>query len=524
METFDLLGDEHLTSASIAWIRQAEKATGHLLTDGTLMQRAAAGVAEVVADEAHHRRAERIVVLVGPGNNGGDALYAARLLSRDYRMRATVVLAAQKAHAEGLAAVRREGLTVIQHPGDEAVDDCAGEHCGGSDAMKAVGRADLVVDGVLGIGAEPREGAPWASLVRAIPYRARVIAVDCLTPGVRADRTVTFGHLKTPQLLDSAAGGEVTLVDIGLEGMGHEGMGHDGVDAIRLGVGQLAGAWPQPGPRDHKYTRGVVGMATGSDAFVGAAVLGCVAAVTAGPGMVRYVGPQRAADAVSAAVPEATHGVGRVQAWVVGSGIDGITERERDGERYRSAMNAISDDAAVVLDAGALSWLDDIERPEGSVTVMTPHAGELASAFALLDITDDGDEITREAIEADPVRWARRAAQETGYVVLLKGGTTVVASPDRQAVLVENRAPNWLATAGTGDVLAGLLGVVLAAGVEPQTACALAAYVHGRAAHLANPGGPVRALDVASHLGRAVTELLDMRRAFLADLRAGRLD
>ena len=150
--------------------------------------------------------------------------------------------------------------------------------------------------------------------------------------------------------------------------------------------------------------------------------------------------------------------------------------------------------------------------PEGSVTVITPHAGELASALALLGITDDGDEVTREAVEADPVRWARRMADGTGYVVLLKGGATVIARPAQRsadgiaydrAVFVENRSPNWLATAGTGDVLAGIVGVALAAGIEASAACAVATYIHGRAAHLANPGGPVRALAVAHALVNA---------------------
>lgn len=123
-------------------------------------------------------------------------------------------------------------------------------------------------------------------------------------------------------------------------------------------------------------------------------------------------------------------------------------------------------------------------------------------------------------------------ADGTGYVVLLKGGATVIARPAQRsadgiahdrAVFVENRSPNWLATAGTGDVLAGIVGVALAAGIEASAACAVATYIHGRAAHLANPGGPVRALDVASNVGRAIAELVEIKTRFDDDLRAGRL-
>lgn len=531
-------GDDLLRTASVTWVREAEKASGELLTSGTLMQRAAAAVARVVADEVRRLRADRVVVLVGPGNNGGDALFAARDLARDFGVRADVVLVAGRAHEEGLAAVRDAGLDVIEHP-QGPHSECGGEHCDGPRSLQTITAADLVVDGILGIGARASRGssgshgeddsdaAPWASAVRAIGRETHVVAVDCPTPGITADRTVTFGALKTSMLLDPRAAGEVGVVDIGLAEL-------DGLstDALRWSVQQYAGRWPIPGPHDHKYTRGVVGMATGSNAFPGAAVLGTVAAATAGAGMVRYVGPSRPSDLVLAAVPEAVHGMGRVQAWVVGSGIDGVSEREKNSERYESAIEVLGEAVPVVIDAGALTWLDEIERPEGSVTVITPHAGELASALALLGITDDGDEVTREAVEADPVRWARRMADGTGYVVLLKGGATVIARPAQRsadgithdrAVFVENRSPNWLATAGTGDVLAGIVGVAIAAGIEASAACTVAAYIHGRAAHLANPGGPVRALDVASNVGRAIAELVEIKTRFDDDLHAGRL-
>lgn len=531
-------GDGLLRGSSTDWIRAQETATGELLTNGTLMQRAAAGVARAVAEKARRRRAEHVVVLVGPGNNGGDALFAARDLLRDHSIGSTVILGAATAHEAGLAAVREAGLTVLQHPQDRH-DDGVGEHRDGPETLTALAQADLVIDGLLGIGARPSDDAPWDSLVRGIPDAACLVAVDCPSPGVRADVTVTFGALKTSTLLAPTTAGRVEVVDIGLGPQDAAG-----TESRRLSVLQYAEAWPVPGPKDHKYTRGVVGMATGSDAYPGAAVLGTVAAATAGAGMVRYVGPERPSDAVLAAVPEVVHGPGRVQAWVVGSGIDGPSERDQKSERYRTAMAVFEDDVPVVVDAGALTWIDEITRPEGSVTVITPHAGELASVLTALGVTADGarsaddhDEsqaVTREMVEADPVRWARIAADESGFIVLLKGGATVVATPierrrhGRQAldgtVLIENRSPNWLATAGTGDVLAGVVGVALAAGIEPATACAVATYVHGRAARLANPGGPIRALDVATHVGRAIAELVERKAAFDDDLRVGHLD
>lgn len=490
-------GSEVRAAWSADAVREAERATGELLTDGTLMRRAARGVADEVKRVVRMRAAQHVVVLVGPGNNGGDALFAAADLAGD-GIRSTIVLVAEKAHEAGLAAVQDAGLDVLHGSGPGGPPGAV---------VQAVARADVLVDGILGIGARPGDEPPWQALLDAVRPETFVIAVDCPTPGVTADATVTFGMTKTTHLLHPGETGAVTVVDIGLGAL------PESLDAVRLTVHQLAEAWPVPGPADHKYTRGVVGVATGSDAYPGAAVLGCVAAATAGTGMVRYVGPSRPSAAVLAAVPEAVHGVGRVQAWVVGSGIDGPAEQQEGSERYTSAMQALGEDAPVVADAGALAWLTDDVRPDGSVTVVTPHAGELASLLSARGIDAD-----RTTIEADPVTWARRAVEATGYTVVLKGGVTVVAGPDAERVLVENRAPHWLATAGTGDVLAAVVGVLLAAGLPPERAGALAAYVHGHAGRLANPGGPVRALDVATHLGDAVRDLLAHRGPRKGDL------
>lgn len=471
---------------SPAWVRAAEEATGELLTNGTLMQRAAHGLAQVILEEAHERAASSVVVLAGPGNNGGDALFAGAECA-EAGLDATVIQTSARIHEAALGAVTRSGATVFDGS-DEA-------------ARQAVSDADLIVDGILGIGAQPRDESPWDDLISAIGLDAFVIAVDCPTPGITADVTVTFGVRKTSHLLDPDAVGELRMIDIGL-GEAPQSQ----ADALVVSRRFLSWQWPVPGRKDHKYTRGVVGFVTGSTTYPGAAVLGTVAAASAGAGMVRYVGPQRPSDAVLAAVPEAVHGSGRVQAWVVGSGIDGISERASESDRYLTATEALQENVPVVLDAGALAWVGQLERAGDAVTVMTPHAGELANVLGELGIR-----LERKEIEADPVTWARRASRETGFVTLLKGGSTVIASPDERPVIIENRAPAWLATAGTGDVLAGLLGVLLAAGVDGRTACALGAYLHGQAARRANPGGPVRALAVAENLGAVIAELVSER-------------
>ena len=162
-----------------------------------------------------------------------------------------------------------------------------------------------------------------------------------------------------------------------------------------------------------------------------------------------------------------------------------------------------------VVDAGALellaSWQRSGHRRCEAPTLLTPHAGELARLLTGLE----GGEVTREQVEADRIGYARRAAATTGAVVLLKGATTLVVDPDPAVpVRTQADAPCWLATAGSGDVLAGLCGALLASGVSPRDAGAVGALVHGVAAHRANPGGPVRALAVARALPGTVAALL----------------
>ncbi|WP_457252772.1 bifunctional ADP-dependent NAD(P)H-hydrate dehydratase/NAD(P)H-hydrate epimerase [Pedococcus sp. P5_B7] len=474
-------------------VRAAEEELMAGLDEGELMARAAEGLAEVCRARLQASGGSRVVVLAGAGNNGADALYAAVQLTADGFDCVALQGDWPLAIGDG-ASWAADGVTVVPPEGDWA---------------SALAAADLVVDGVLGIGGRP--GLPEAAKawVDAIPERAYVVAVDlpsgqdpagraAVEDGVFADETVTFGVAKPVHLLPAseAAVGRLTIIDIGIE--------PDGVpDVERLDFADVPALWPVPGAGDDKYSRGVLGVVAGGEDYTGAALLCCTAAVGAGVGMLRYVGTPTPTALVRAAVPEAVHGEGRVQAWVVGPGLD-LASRARGAKAQLDvARAALASDLPVLVDAGGL---DLVDGPRGGPTLLTPHAGELARLLTRLT----GEETSRESVQGDPVGHARRAADLTGATVLLKGATTLVVPPteDGGPVRSQNDAPPWLATAGAGDVLAGVCGALLASGLGPLDAGSLGALVHGVAADLANPGGPVRALAVAHGIPSAVAHLL----------------
>ncbi|WP_289019275.1 NAD(P)H-hydrate epimerase [uncultured Ornithinimicrobium sp.] len=493
----------------VATVRVVEDRVRAGLPPGALMQRAARALAQVVRDRAQELGARSVVVLAGPGDNGGDALWAASLLDG---LQVTVVGVAARLHADGATAAREAGVEVVEVAPD------AGQLP--ARAREALAAADLVVDGLLGIGGRPGLRGAMAAAVAAVPGTAYLVGVDLPSgadpagedpqgPRVRADETVTFGVAKPVHLLPATAPavGRLRVVDIGLT---PELAGERPV-VERLEPADVAGRWPVPDATDHKYSRGVLGVVAGSDDYPGAAVLCCTAAVEAGAGMVRYLGPPRAADLVLASCPEVVPGPGRVQAMVVGPGVDAPAVDRPDGEddQVDRVTGSFAQDLPLLVDAGGLEllgrWLAAGHR-RTAPTLLTPHAGELAR---LLGTVADGEEVTRERVEQAPLAHARRAAVLTGCTVLLKGATTLVVDPD-PAVPVRSQAdaPPWLATAGAGDVLAGLAGVLLAAGLAPLEAGSLAALVHGTAASRATPGGPVRALGVAHAIPLAVADLL----------------
>jgi hydroxyethylthiazole kinase-like uncharacterized protein yjeF len=524
-----------------AWDSGAVRAAERPLLDAgaPLMERAAFALAVVVVRDVARRRATpgtdgeladgpvrgaRAVLLVGAGNNGGDALHAgAHLALRG--MAVTAVLVDARAHAGGLTALRRAGGRVVplhepvwRERWDAVLDDAAA--------------ADVVLDGLVGTGAQGPLRGLAADVVTGLRERLHgagdgvrpwVVAVDAPSgigvddgavpgPVLPADRTVTFGAAKPGLLLPPATHltGHGAVVDLGLD------LPAAGLAVVRLEDADVARAWPVPGPTDHKYTRGVVGVVAGTATYPGAAVLASTAAVRAGAGMVRYLGPEAVGRAVVAARPEVVTAAGRVQAWVLGSGLPAEGPDDGQRERARAALAAATGGSAdghgpvpVVADAGALGLLD---APCPPWVVLTPHAGELATLLGAR-----GESVERADVEAEPLRWARRAHELTGATVLLKGGATVVVGPG--GAYAQADAPGWLATAGAGDVLAGLLGAMLAGRsaevvAHPERAAAVAAaaaLVHGRAAERATPGGPVAALDVAGALPATVAGLLALR-------------
>lgn len=471
-------------------VREAEQRAMAGLPDGALMQRAAAGLATEVARELREHAGgvygRRAVLLVGPGNNGGDALWAGQRLARR-GVQVTAVLAAEQVHAGGLAALRGSGGRVVD--------------AGTAGAELAV--ADVVVDGLLGIGGRAGLRGAAADLARSLGG-VRVVAVDLPsgvdpetgeTPGphVRADVTVTFGGLKPCLLLPpaSSAAGEVRLVDLGLTLRGPA--------VRRMTDDTVRTSWRRAREGDDKYSRGVVGVVAGGATYTGAAVLATGAAVRSGAGMVRYLGPGAATDMVRARWPEVVPGPGRVQAWVLGPGVD-----PDDAGQAEHVRAAVAGEEPCLVDAGALGLLPDLLRDDAvhAPLLLTPHAGELARL-----LTDLGHDTDRAAVEDDPLAHARRAAERTGATVLLKGAVTLVVPPDGP-VLSQADGPAWLATAGSGDVLSGVVGTLLAAGLDPSEAGALGALVHGRAGWTASGGGPVSAGAVLDAIPATLRELL----------------
>ncbi|MFV0461591.1 MAG: bifunctional ADP-dependent NAD(P)H-hydrate dehydratase/NAD(P)H-hydrate epimerase [Nostocoides sp.] len=468
------------------------------LPDGELMARAVSALVEVALVRLGQRGGQRVVALVGSGNNGADALYAAaQLAGQGFSAHA---LTTARGHTGARQAAAEAGVSL------RVADDDP------SPARDVLAGADLVLDGIAGIGGRAGLAGWGRAWVEAIPDGAYVIAVD--TPsgqdpsgrspvdpaGVFADETVTFSVLKPAHLLPPIrhCAGALTVVDIGLKVPTTPAV-------VQLQAEDVPDRWPVPGPASDKYSRGVLGVIAGGEHYTGAAMLCCTAAVCAGAGMVRYVGTPAPHDLVRMQVPEVVHGPGQVQAWVVGPGLDLQADDPAALAQLDAAEAALATQLPVLLDAGGLDLIDVDAPRRGAPTLLTPHAGECARLLSRLGRR----QITRADVEATPVEAATLLADLTGATVLLKGSTTLVVPPGRDTPIhCAAEAPAWLASAGAGDVLAGLAGTLLAAGLSPPVAGAVAAVVHGAAADQANPGGPVRALDLAHGLPRTIATLL----------------
>lgn len=450
-----------LTAAEMRAAEAAAIAAGTSVE--TLMKRAGAAAAEAVRRFAGPLPA---LVLCGPGNNGGDGYVVARELA-----------------ARGLD-VR---VAALAEPGSEAASAARSRWGGKAEALGSAEPAPLLIDALFGTGlARPLDGGTAQRLAELAGAARLRVAIDLpsgaatddgtlLSPVPDYDLTVTFQTLKPSHLLQPAARhmGRIVVADIGIAAQSR---------LVAIGRPRLR----PPGPDDHKYRRGYVALLAGQ--MPGASALAAAAALRAGAGYVRIFADEIVHGVPAAIVqsPGRTFGPDpRLGALALGPGLGA-------GMASRTLLDAaLGEKAPLVLDADALNLLAGGELPPLEGAILTPHAGEFARLFGQLP----GSRIDR----------ARAAAARSGAVVLLKGPDTVVAAPDGRAAL-SLPLPHGLATAGTGDVLTGIVAAMRASGLEPFEAACAAVWLHGRAAELAGPA--LVADDLVACLADAVAQCL----------------
>lgn len=530
-------------------IRAAEQPLLDRGEGGALMHRAAAGLARACRTQLRETgRGDRLagttaVVLAGSGNNGGDGLWAGSFLCRR-GVRVTALLTGSRVHGEGLEALLSAGGHAVRLRGGDSPDEPADAlprglpSLGRQSALELMGSAHVLMDAMVGIGASGGLRGTAAELVRDFAARGgsgagpRIVACDVVSgvdagtgevpgPVLSADTTVTFGAAKVGHVVSPGeqAGGRLVVVPIGIE----EYLGAP--DVRRIEPADTLRAWPRPTATDTKYTRGVLGVVAGAPSYPGAAIMCTHAAVNAGAGMVRFLGDASTRGMILNRNPEVVCSDDQpwdvhVQAWLAGPGVVGD---ENQAARVRAVIEA---EEPAVLDAGALTAAAQAaaDGPLGPHKILTPHAGELEQIFAWLrgfGVADESPD--RATIESHPVEWARRAARLTGATVLLKGATTVIASPvtpggEPLSLSVGGASP-WLATAGSGDTLGGIVGTVLAHVAEHPgllaplgpwardagrwaAAAALGASVHCLASR--QTGGPVPPTVLAENVRRVL--------------------
>ena len=511
-----------IAAFDVATVQAAEHSHQAELESGVLMERAATGLAQAIIVLLKELRGQvrgaHIVIAVGSGNNGGDALFAgAKLAQRGVSV--TAVCVAASAHEAGVAALLGANGRVVQWHEAES-------HLSRQNLFL---EADVIIDGIVGIGASGVLRPAAAAMVALINASgALVVAVD-LPSGVAADTgeiaevavaadiTVTFGCLKTGLLVSpgSDVAGGLRVVDIGIT----DTLGEPAL--IALEAVDVVAFVPEPGVDDYKYRRGVVGVAAGSREYPGAALLAVGAARMGDVGMVRYLDRgDGVAQQVLATFPDVVASGDdpgdstRVTAWACGPGFAGpgfesVGELAHDDPAIDAVLRT---PLPVVLDAGALMSVAGsptlraqiAQRP--AITVITPHAGEASALAAAIGIST---ELGRLAL-------AQSLAKGLNVVVVLKGPASLIAAPSG-LVLVDTMGGAELSTAGSGDVLAGLAAAVLAGANargdiddhdDAAVAVAAAVWLHGQAGQLAAAAGrPVTAVDVRDHLAAAVARV-----------------
>jgi ADP-dependent NAD(P)H-hydrate dehydratase / NAD(P)H-hydrate epimerase len=453
-----------------------------------LMERAGEAVADAVA--ACLPAASRVVVVAGPGNNGGDGFVAARLLGgRGYRVRVLLVGEAERIKGDAALAAKRWGGPLT--PADP-------------EGLAAGDPSDLVIDALFGAGLDrPVDGLPRAMIESMNAQPAPILAVDLpsgisgtsgavMGTAVKASRTVTFfrkkpGHLLLPGRIHC---GPVSVADIGIPASVLAQIGPQTSENLPT---LWRESFPIPQLTGHKYDRGHAVVVSGPSWSTGAARLAARGALRAGAGLVTIASP-REALAVNAATNLAVMvrpvdgpdelarflADVRLNALAIGPGV-GVGEATCE-----LVLAGLAGERAVVLDADAITsfsghpqrLVEAVQGRRGRATILTPHEGEFSRYFRALDTrTKVGSKLER----------ARLAAEVSGTVVVLKGGDTVVAAPDGRAAIAAN-APPYLATAGAGDVLAGMAAGLLAQGMPAFEAAAAAVWLHGEAGSTAGPG------------------------------------
>jgi len=447
-----------IAAYSVGQIRAAEQLALQGAQDNALMRRAAHQLAAVVVEQLPAIVGRSVVLLVGAGNNGGDALFAGAFLRRRGMAVTAVLLEEKHAHAGGREALRRAGGRELS--------------VSGASLDTVLRAADVVVDGLLGLAARPPLRPQIAELVeKANNADGLKVAVDLPTgidpdsgrvvgAAFRADLTVTFGGMKTGLLIADSFAGQVIVADLGFE--------PGEPRAFCLTDLDVRAMLPDPDSRSDKFSGGIPGIVAGSPRYPGAAILAVGGAVRTRPGMVRYAGPAAAAvlsrwpEVVATSDPESA---GQVQAWVAGPGMG------TDSTAERTLRTVLESDAAVLVDADGLTILAGrmslLSSRRHRVTLLTPHDREFTRLFPDLD-------------PADRLASARAAAARSGATILLKGSRTLIADPSGK-VAVNTTGSSWLATAGSGDVLSGVVGSLLASGLPAWEAAAAGAHLHGRA-------------------------------------------
>ncbi|CAN7171778.1 NAD(P)H-hydrate dehydratase [Phenylobacterium sp. LjRoot225] len=437
-------------------------------TPGTvLMERAGAAVADAISARF---RSQPAIVLCGPGNNGGDGYVIARLL----KTRGWPV------EVQALSAPSSEDAKAARDQWDGPVGDLSG------DLPPA-----LFVDAMFGAGlARPLEGAAAVAAQRLASTPEKVVAVDIPSgvqgdtgqasgPSVSAGLTVTFHARKPAHVLEPGRGrcGEIVIADIGL--------GATQSQLFENGPELWLPRFPWPAATAHKHARGRLIVVSGDAWSTGAARLAARGGLRIGAGLVTIFSPREALVSNAAHLEavmlrgfdtdlELEEGAEHVDVAVIGPAA-GVTETT-----LLNVLALARTGAALVIDADAISVFRDDPEELFSVLdrddVLTPHPGEFERLFRGL-----------LAATPDRITAARKAAQRAGAVVLLKGPDTVVAAPDGRAAVNIHGVP-WLATAGSGDVLAGFIGGLIAQGMESFEAACAAAWIHAEAGEMHGPG------------------------------------